>query len=98
MPKPFKVLTLVACLGLATIGGVLPFVGWLFLVFALHVLVSEFETGRDWVKGIRRRWPFVSRWIVQVRSHRWAPSRLERFDDLTNPEAPPPHSNGEVPA
>ena len=55
MPKPFKVLPIMGCLGLAAIGGVLPVVGWIFFVLALHVLVSEFETGRDWVKGARRR-------------------------------------------
>jgi len=85
VPKPAKLLTLLGCLCLAAIGGVLPVVGWLFLVLALHVLVSEFETGRDWIKGARRRWPFLSRWIVEARSHPWAPSRLQRFDDLTNP-------------
>jgi hypothetical protein len=85
MRKPAKVLTLLGCLGLAAVGGVLPFVGWLFLVVALHVLVSEFETGRDWIKGVRRRWPALSRWIAEARSHPWAPSRLHRFDELTNP-------------
>ena len=96
--QPFKVLTLISCLGLAALGGVLPFVGWIFLVFALHVLVSEFETGRDLVKSLRRRWPRLSHWIAQARTHPWAPSRLHRFDELTDPAALPPHSNGEVPA
>ena len=83
--QPFKVLTLIGCLGLAAVGGVLPFVGWMFLVFALHVLVSEFETGRDLIKGIRRRWPGLSLWIVRARAHPWAPGRLHRFDELTDP-------------
>jgi hypothetical protein len=85
MPKPLKLLTLMACLALAALGGVVPFVGWLFLVAALHVLVSEFETGRDWIKGARRRWPFLSRQIARARGHRWAPRRLHRFDELTDP-------------
>jgi hypothetical protein len=85
LPKPFKVLTIMGCLGLAAISGVLPVVGWIFFVLALHVLVSEFETRRDWVKGARRRWPLLSRWIVQARDHPWAPPHLHRFDDLTNP-------------
>ena len=85
MPKPAKLLTLLGCLCLAAIGGVLPVVGWLFLVVALHVLVSEFETGRDWIKGARRRWPVLSHWIAGARRHPWAPGRLQRFDDLTNP-------------
>ena len=85
MHKPFKVLTLIGCLGLAALGGVLPFVGWLFLVFALHVLVSEFETGRACVRDLRRRWPALSRWIAGARNHPWTPGRLHRFDDLTNP-------------
>jgi hypothetical protein len=85
VPKPAKILTLLGCLGLVAVGGVLPVVGWLFLVLALHVLVSEFETGRDWIKGARRRWPLLSRWIADARSHPWAPGRLHRFDDLTNP-------------
>jgi hypothetical protein len=85
--KPLKVLTIMGCLGLAAIGGVLPVVGWMFFVLALHVLVSEFETGRDWVKGARRRWPVLSHWIAHARGHRWAPRRLHSFDDLTNPAA-----------
>jgi hypothetical protein len=85
VPKPAKILTLLGCLSLAAMGGVLPFVGWMFLVAALHVLVSEFETGRDLIKAIRRRWPRLSHWIVQARAQPWAPSRLHRFDDLTNP-------------
>jgi hypothetical protein len=57
-------------------------VGWLLLVLAFHILVSEFETGRDWVKGALRR--VLSRFIAQARDHPWAPQRLHRFDDLTN--------------
>ena len=75
-------------------GGVLPFVGWLFLVFALHVLVSEFETGRDCVRDLRRRWPGLSRWIAEARNHPRAPRRLRRFDELTRPDGFPPHLNG----
>ncbi len=88
MSKPAKILTLLGCLSLATVGGVLPFVGWIFLAAALHVLVSEFETGRACVRDLRRRWPGLSRWIAHARAQPWAPSRLRRFDDLTNPEAP----------
>lgn len=86
MYKPFKPLTLAGCLALLALGGVLPFVGWLFLVLALHVLVSEFETGRDWIRGARRRWPFLSRQIVRARGHPWAPQRLHKFDELTDPQ------------
>ncbi|MBV8393650.1 MAG: hypothetical protein JOY81_10760 [Alphaproteobacteria bacterium] len=85
MLKPAKLLTLAGCLALAALGGVLPFVGWLFLVAALHVLVSEFETGRGWIRGARRRWPFLSRQIVRARRHPWAPGRLHKFDELTDP-------------
>ena len=85
MRRPAKILTLLGCLILAAMGGVLPFVGWLFLVFALHVLVSEFETGRACVRDLRRRWPALSRWIAEARRHPWAPSRLHRFDQLTDP-------------
>ena len=85
MPKPAKLLTILGCLALAALGGVLPVVGWIFFLLALRVLVSEFETGRDWVKGVRRRWPLLSRWIVQARDHPWAPPHLRRLDDLTRP-------------
>jgi len=57
----------------------------MFFVAALHLLVSEFETGRDWIRGARRRWPFLSRQIVRARAHRWAPQRLHKFDELTDP-------------
>jgi len=56
LPKLLKLLALLGCLALAVLGGLLPGVGWLLLVLAFHILVSEFETGRDWVKGARRRW------------------------------------------
>jgi hypothetical protein len=85
VPKPLKLLAMLGCLALAVLGGLLPGVGWLLLLLAFHILVSEFETGRDWVKGARRRWPILSRFIVQARGHPWAPQRLHRFDDLTNP-------------
>lgn len=85
MCKPLKLLTLLSCLVLLALGGVVPFVGWMFLVAALHILVSEFETGRGWIKGARRRWPFLSRQIARARRHPWAPHRLQSFDDLTNP-------------
>jgi hypothetical protein len=85
MCKPTKLLTLAGCLALAALGGVLPFVGWMFLVAALHTLVSEFETGRDWIRNVRRRWPFLSRQIVRARCHPWAPDRLQKFDELTDP-------------
>ena len=86
MCKPPKMVTLAGCLALAMLGGVLPFVGWLFFVAALHVLVSEFETGRDWIRGIRRRWPFLSRQIARAaRTHPQARGRLRRFDELTDP-------------
>ena len=59
--KPPKVLAILGCLVLAALGGVPPFVGWLLLMAALHILVSEFETGRAGVRTTRRRWPFLSR-------------------------------------
>jgi hypothetical protein len=54
-------------------------------VVALYLLATEFETGRIWVKAARRRWPFLNRWIVRARHHKWAPSHLKEFEDLTDP-------------
>lgn len=85
MRKPPKFLMLMGCVALAAAGGVLPFVGWLLLVLALHILVSEFETGRAWVRETRRRWPFLSRCIARARAYRRAPRRLQLFDELTDP-------------
>jgi uncharacterized membrane protein YbaN (DUF454 family) len=79
-------LAIVACLVLAVVGFLLPLMqGWIFLVFALYLLGSEFETGRVWVRTARRRWPVLSRWIKKGRGHRWAPRHLHDFDDLTDP-------------
>jgi hypothetical protein len=58
---------------------------YLVRLFGLHILVCEFETGREWVRGARARWPLLSRWIVRARSHPWAPGRLHAFDELTDP-------------
>ena len=86
MRKPLMVLAIAACLGLAVVGSLLPFLqGWIFLVLALYLLASEFETGRKWVTAARRRWPMLSRWISAARRHRWAPRHLHEFDDLTDP-------------
>lgn len=86
MRKPLMVLLIVACLILSVIGGLLPILqGWIFFVLALYLLATEFESGRAWVKGARRRWPFLSRGIVKARDHRWAPRRFKEFDDLTDP-------------
>jgi uncharacterized membrane protein YbaN (DUF454 family) len=86
MRKPLMVLAIAACLGLAVVGFLLPFLqGWIFLVLALYLLASEFETGRKWVTAARRRWPMLSRWISAARRHRWAPRHLHEFDDLTDP-------------
>jgi hypothetical protein len=84
--KALMVLAIAACLVMTVIGGLLPFLqGWIFFVIALYLLVTEFDSGRVWVKRARRRWPALSRWIVQARDHRWAPSHLKEFEDLTDP-------------
>jgi hypothetical protein len=85
MRKPLKILAIAGCLILAVLGGPLPLVSWLFLLFGLHILVCEFETGRDWVRGARARWPWLSRRIAQARASRWAPRRLHDFDEMTDP-------------
>jgi uncharacterized membrane protein YbaN (DUF454 family) len=86
MRKPLMVLAIASCLVLAVVGFLLPFMqGWIFLVLALYLLASEFETGRKWVTAARRRWPMLSRWISAARRHRWAPRHLHEFDDLTDP-------------
>ena len=86
MRKPLMVLLIVVLLALSLLGGLLPILqGWIFFVLALYVFATEFEIGRVWVKGARRRWPLLSRWIAAARGHRWAPRHLHEFDDLTDP-------------
>ena len=78
---------IVACLFMSVVGGLLPFLqGWIFFVLAVYLLATEFETGRAWVKAARRRWPVLSRWILQARDHRWAPRHLREFEELTDPK------------
>jgi len=87
MRKPLMVVAIAGLLVLALIGGLLPFLqGWIFLVFALYLLATEFEIGRIWVRRARRRWPALSRSISAARGHRWAPRHLHQFDDLTDPK------------
>ena len=84
--QTLMVLAIVVLLILTVVGGLLPFLqGWIFFVLALYLLASEFETGRDWVKRARRRWPALSRWIAGAANHRWAPRHLRHFDELTDP-------------
>jgi hypothetical protein len=76
----------VGCLIMSVVGGLLPILqGWLFLVVGLYVLATEFESGRKWVRAARRRWPWISRQIHNVSTHRWAPRHLEAFEKLTDP-------------
>jgi uncharacterized membrane protein YbaN (DUF454 family) len=71
---------------LTVLGGVIPILqGWIFFVLALYVFVTEFDTGRVWVTGARRRWPILSRWIAAASGHRWAPRHLHQLDDMTDP-------------
>jgi uncharacterized membrane protein YbaN (DUF454 family) len=87
MRKPLMALAVAGLVLLALVGFALPIMqGWIFLVFALYLLASEFEIGRDWVRRARKRWPFLSTWIAKGRSHRWAPRRLRDLDDLTKPD------------
>jgi uncharacterized membrane protein YbaN (DUF454 family) len=86
MRKTLMAVAIAVCVVLALVGFALPFMqGWIFLVFALYLLASEFEAGRRWVIDARRRWPTLSRWIKKGRAHRWAPRHLRDFDDLTDP-------------
>lgn len=87
MRKPLMALAVAGLVVLALVGFALPFMqGWIFLVFALYLLASEFDTGREWVRRCRRRWPFLSNWIEKGRNHRWAPRHLRDFDELTKPD------------
>ena len=86
MRKPLMVLLIGVLLVLTVLGGLLPFLqGWIFFVLALYLFATEFETGRDLVKAARARWPFLNRWIVRAREHKWAPRHLKEFEDLTDP-------------
>ncbi|MFO1162134.1 MAG: hypothetical protein U1E60_25070 [Reyranellaceae bacterium] len=87
MRKPLMVLLIAGCLVMSVVGGLLPILqGWIFFVIALYLLATEFETGREWVKAARRRWPVLDRWIVKARDHKWAPSHLKEFEDITDPK------------
>jgi uncharacterized membrane protein YbaN (DUF454 family) len=89
MRKPLMVLAIAACLVLSVVGGLIPILqGWIFFVIALYLLATEFETGRAWVQRARRRWPWLNRWIVRAREHKWAPRHLKEFEDLTDPWGP----------
>ena len=86
MRKPLMPLAIAGCLAMSVIGGLVPILqGWIFFVIGLYLLATEFETGRRWVRCARGRWPFLNRWIVRARSHKWAPSHLKEFEDLTDP-------------
>jgi uncharacterized membrane protein YbaN (DUF454 family) len=87
MRKPLMAVAIVACLIMTVVGGLVPVLqGWIFFVIALYLLATEFESGRQWVKAGRRRWPWLDRWIERTRDHRWAPRHLKEFENLTNPK------------
>jgi hypothetical protein len=84
--KPLMALAIAGCLVMSVVGGLLPILqGWIFFVLALYLFATEFDIGRVLVRRARRRWPFLNRWIVRARDHRWAPSHLREFEDLTDP-------------
>lgn len=86
MRKPLMALAIAGCLVMSVVGGLLPILqGWIFFVLGIYLLATEFEIGRVWVKRARKRWPIVDRWIIQARDHKWAPSHLKEFEDLTDP-------------
>ncbi len=86
MRKPLMALAIAGCLVMSVVGGFLPILqGWIFFILALYLFATEFRTGRLWVKTARRRWPTIDKWIVRARDHRWAPSHLKEFEDLTDP-------------
>ncbi len=86
MRKPLMALAVVGCFAMAAIGGLIPILqGWIFFVLGIYLLATEFETGRKWVKAGRKRVPLLNRWIVRARDHKWAPSHLKEFEDLTDP-------------
>lgn len=85
--KAFAIVAIVACLALAALGGLLPIIpGWIFLVPALYLLATEFESGRRWITSGRRRWPWMSRQIKAASTHRRAPRFARTLDDLTDPQ------------
>jgi hypothetical protein len=87
--KVAMALAVLACLALSLLGGLLPVMpGWIFFVLGLYLLATEFRAGRRWVRAGRRRFPWISTWIRRARNHRWAPSHLQEFDDLTDPDKP----------
>ena len=87
MRKPLMAVAIVACLIMTVVGGLLPLLqGWIFFVIAFICWRPQFESGRRWVKAARRRWPWLDRWIERTREHRWAPSHLKEFENLTDPK------------
>ena len=81
------IVAIIACLVLATLGGLLPIIpGWLFLVPALYLLATEFESGRRWITAGRRRWPWLSRQVKAACESRWAPRFARTLDELTDPQ------------
>ena len=87
--KVLMAFAIAICLVLSVIGGLLPILqGWIFFVIALYLLATEFEVGRRWVRNMRRRWPMLSRHIAEASTHRWAPSHLRDFEELTDPARP----------
>jgi uncharacterized membrane protein YbaN (DUF454 family) len=84
--KAAVIVAIIVCLTLATLGGFLPIIpGWLFLVPALYLLATEFETGRRWITAGRRRWPWLSRQVKAACESRWAPRFARTLDELTDP-------------
>lgn len=85
--KVAVIVAIIICLALATLGGFLPIVpGWLFLVPALYLLATEFESGRRWITWGRRRWPWLSRQVKAACESRWAPRFARTLDELTDPQ------------
>ena len=83
--KPLMILAIALLLVLGTLTLLVPFLHEALFLFAFYLMAMEFETGRAFVKDVRRRWPFPSRLIARAHGSRWSPSALGEFDDLTNP-------------
>jgi len=86
MRKPLMALAIVACLIMSVVGGLLPILqGWIFFVIAPLPAGHRVRERTPMGEGRTPTLPSLDRWIVRARDHKWAPSHLKEFEDLTDP-------------
>ena len=84
--KPLMLGLGVVCLVVAAAASLLPILpGWVFFLAAIAIFAEESKIVRQWIKALRRRWPWLSHKVNKAAEHRHAPRSVKKVARHTDP-------------